>query len=165
MRFREEINFVIAAPRTTVWAAFQDFESWPSWSNYIKEVRRQGTGWHFRARGQPVLDIIFVLEALRREEPRFVEFQSIPDYPHNLECGGWLELTELDPHRTQMRLVFEGGPQFESALINNLANWWVGTFDEPSKILKLTFEEFKEYLERQYRGVDTAQDDRAQVRA
>jgi len=36
MRFREELVLNIKAPREAVWAAFQDFSSWPGWAKAIK---------------------------------------------------------------------------------------------------------------------------------
>lgn len=41
MRFREELVLNIQAPREAVWAAFQDFSSWPTWAKAIKE----SAGW------------------------------------------------------------------------------------------------------------------------
>ena len=155
MRFKEELHYVIAAPREAAWEAFIDFASWPRWSSLIKEVHREGSGWHFRARSQTVVDLVWVVEAIKRDPPEFLEFQSIKGYPHNLDVYGWLRLTEREDGMTDLRMYFDGGPGFESPLLNRAAEWWVSTFDEPLKILKLTLDEFKKHLEARHAPVNT----------
>lgn len=146
MWFREELEAVIRAPRETVWAAFQDFPSWPKWSSLLKEVSRLEGGYKFRARAQPPVDLVWVAEAVRREPPEYLEFASIPGVPHNLEVKGNVRLTQEDGF-TRMLLVFEGRPHYESKLLDRAADWYASTFGEPNKVIKLTFEQFKDYVE------------------
>ncbi|MFN3391856.1 MAG: SRPBCC family protein [Meiothermus ruber] len=150
MRFREELILNIRAPRETVWAAFQDFSSWPSWAKAIKEVSRVGTAWRFRARGQPPVDLIWVAEATERQAPEFLKFQSVPGVPHNLEISGWLRLSETEDGGTHLELVVEGHPHYDSPLLDKAADWYASVFGEPNKLLKVTFEQFKDHLEKMH---------------
>ncbi len=150
MRFREELILNIRAPRETVWAAFQDFSSWPSWAKAIKEVSRVGTAWRFRARGQPPVDLIWVAEATERQAPEFLKFQSVPGVPHNLEISGWLRLSDTEDGGTHLELVVEGHPHYDSPLLDKAADWYASVFGEPNKLLKVTFEQFKDHLEKMH---------------
>lgn len=147
MWFKEELETIIRAPREAVWAAFQDFPSWPTWSSYLKEVSRSGGGWKFRARAQPPVDLVWVAEAVRREPPEYLEFASVPRAPHNLEVRGSVSLTEEDGF-TRIQLVFEGRPHYDSKVLDKAAEWYASAFGEPNKVIKLTFEQFKAHLER-----------------
>lgn len=148
MRFREELVLNIRAPREAVWAAFQDFSNWPVWAKAIKEVSREGSAWRFRARGQPPVDLVWVAEATQRRPPEFLEFRSVPGVPHNLEISGWLRLSETEGRGTHLELLFEGQPHYDSPLLDKAAEWYATLFGEPNKLLKVTFEQFKEHLEK-----------------
>ncbi|GIW27877.1 MAG: hypothetical protein KatS3mg070_1240 [Meiothermus sp.] len=150
MRFREELILNIRAPREAVWAAFQDFSSWPSWAKAIKEVSRVGTAWRFRARGQPPVDLVWVAEATERQAPEFLKFQSVPGVAHNLELSGWLRLSETEDGGTHMELLVEGHPHYDSPLLDKAADWYASVFGEPNKLLKVTFEQFKDHLEKMH---------------
>jgi len=149
MWFKEEHEIVIHAPREAVWAAFQDFASWPTWSSYIKEVSRLDRAWRFRARAQPPVDLIWVVEAVRREAPEYLAFQSVADAPHNLILRGWVRITQ-EADLTRLHLELEGKPHYESPWLGRAADWYAATFGEPNKVVKLTFEQFKHHLERQH---------------
>lgn len=148
MWFKEELETVIRAPKEAVWVAFQDFASWPKWSSYLKEVSRFEGGWKFRARAQPPVDLVWVAEAVRREPPNYLEFASVPGVPHNLEVKGSLRITPDDGF-TRVHVVFEGRPHYDSRLLDRAADWYASTFGEPNKVIKLTFEQFKTYVEGQ----------------
>lgn len=148
MRFREELVLNIQAPREAVWAAFQDFSSWPTWARAIKEVSRVGSSWRFRARGQPPVDLIWVAEAVERRPPEFLEFRSVPGAAHNLEIHGWLLLSETEEGATHLELLFEGNPHYDTPLLDKAADWYASVFGEPNKLLKVTFEQFKAHLEK-----------------
>ncbi len=150
MRFREELVLNIQAPREAVWAAFQDFSSWPSWAKAIKEVGREGSAWRFRARGQPPVDLVWVAEATERQAPEFLKFQSVPGVAHNLELSGWLRLSETEDGGTHMELLVEGHPHYDSPLLDKAADWYASVFGEPNKLLKVTFEQFKDHLEKMH---------------
>ncbi len=150
MRFKEELVLNIRAPREVVWAAFQDFSSWPTWARAIKEVSRVGLGWRFRARGQPPVDLIWVAEAVERRPPEFLEFRSVPGAAHNLEIHGWLRLSETEEGATYLELLFEGKPHYDTLLLDKAADWYASVFGEPNKLLKVTFEQFKAHLEKTY---------------
>lgn len=107
MRFREELVLNIQAPREAVWAALQDFSSWPTWAKAIKEVSRVGSAWRFKARGQPPVDLVWVAEATERRPPEFLAFRSVPGVPHNLEISGWLRLDELPDGTTHLELLLK----------------------------------------------------------
>jgi uncharacterized membrane protein len=149
MRFREELVLNIKAPREAVWAAFQDFSGWPTWARAIKEVSREGSGWRFKARGQPPVDLIWVAESTERRPPEFLEFRSIPG-PHNLEIYGWLRLSETEDGATHLELLFEGQPHYDSPFLDKAADWYASVFGEPNKLLKVTLEQFKAHLEKKY---------------
>jgi uncharacterized membrane protein len=148
MRFREEMELNIKAPREVVWEAFQDFSSWPAWAKALKEVSRVGSGWRFRAGGQPPVDLVWVAEATRRRPPEFLEFRSVPGVPHNLEIYGWLRLNEPEEGTTHLELLFEGSPHYDTPLLDKAADWYASVFGEPNKLLKVTFEQFKAHLEK-----------------
>ncbi|WP_337869639.1 SRPBCC family protein [Meiothermus sp.] len=148
MRFREELVLNIRAPREAVWAAFQDFSNWSVWAKAIKEVSREGSAWRFRARGQPPVDLVWVAEATQRRPPEYLEFRSVPGVPHNLEISGWLRLSETVDGGTHLELLFEGQPHYDSPLLDKAAEWYATLFGEPNKLLKVTFEQFKEHLEK-----------------
>lgn len=158
MRLREELVLNIQAPREAVWAAFQDFSSWPSWAKAIKEVSRVGSAWRFRARGQPPVDLVWVAEATERRPPEYLAFQSVPGVPHNLEISGWLRLSETEDGGTHLELLIEGHPHYDSPLLDKAADWYASVFGEPNKLLKVTFEQFKDHLEKMYgqRALSTA---------
>ncbi|PZA07990.1 MULTISPECIES: SRPBCC family protein [unclassified Meiothermus] len=146
MRFEEDLEIVIAAPVEVVWEAFQDFSSWPRWSTYLKEVKRHGEGWMFRARGMPPVDLVWTARAVEREAPRYVRFASIEGAEHDLVVEGsvWFEPTE---NGSRVRLHFEGQPHFKSPLMNRAADIYASMFGEPHKLLKVTLEEFKREVE------------------
>ncbi|AWR86626.1 SRPBCC family protein [Meiothermus taiwanensis] len=154
MRFREELVLNIRAPREAVWAAFQDFSSWPSWAKAIKEVSREGSAWRFRARGQPPVDLVWVAEATERRPPEYLEFRSVPGVPHNLEISGWLRLSESEDGGTHLELLFEGHPHYDSPLLDKAAEWYATLFGEPNKLLKVTFEQFKAHLEKAHHSTN-----------
>jgi uncharacterized membrane protein len=149
MRFSEEFELYINVPREQVWEAFQDFASWPSWSPNLKEVARTDRGWRFKARGQPPVDLVWVAEAVRREPPEFLEFRSVSGEQHNLDVSGWVRLVE-DGDKTHLEMHFEARPDYSSALVERLAEAYATYFGEPSKLLKITMEHFKEHLERNH---------------
>ncbi|MCS7067467.1 MAG: SRPBCC family protein [Meiothermus sp.] len=150
MRFREELVLNIQAPREVVWAAFQDFSSWPTWARAIKEVSRVGSGWRFKARGQPPVDLVWVAEATERRPPEYLAFRSVPGVPHNLEISGWVRLDEAPDGSTHLELLFEGHPHYSSPLLDRAADWYAAVFGEPNKLLKVTFEQFKAHLEKSH---------------
>lgn len=154
MRFKEELVLNIQAPREAVWAAFQDFSSWPSWAGSIREVSRVGSAWRFKARGQPPVDLVWVAEATERRAPEFLAFRSVPGVPHNLEISGWLHLDELPNGTTHLELLFEGQPHYDSPLLDRAADWYATVFGEPNKLLKVTFEQFKAHLEKTHRVLE-----------
>lgn len=151
MRFEEDLEMFIAAPVEAVWTAFQDFSNWSQWSTYLKEVKRHGEGWMFRARGMPPVDLIWTAWAVEREAPRYVRFASLEGAEHDLVVQGsvWLEPEE---EGTRLKLHFEGQPHFKSGLMNRAAELYAGMFGEPSKLLKVTLEEFKREAESRSRG-------------
>ena len=150
MRFQEDLEVFIRAPQQVVWEVFQDFPNWPHWATYLKEVRREGEGWMFRARGMPPVDLIWTARSVEREAPRYVRFASLEGTPHDLVVQGtvWLEPEE---EGTRLKLHFEGQPHFKSGLMNRAAELYAGMFGEPSKLLKVTLEEFKREAEARSR--------------
>jgi len=147
MRFSEEFELYIRAPREEVWEAFQDFATWPTWSPNLKEVTRVDQGWRFKARGQPPVDLVWVAEAVRREPPEFLEFRSVPGMQHNLDVNGWVRLSQ-DGDKTHLEMHFEARPDYASPLVGRVAETYATFFGEPSKLLKITMEHFKEHLEK-----------------
>lgn len=148
MSFREELVLNIKAPREAAWAAFQDFPSWPKWAKAIKEVSRVGSAWHFVARWQPPVDLVWVAEATERRAPEYLAFRSVPGVPHNLEISGWLRLDEALDGSTHLELLLEGHPHYDTPWLNRVADWYSNVFGEPNKLLKVTFEQFKAHLEK-----------------
>jgi uncharacterized membrane protein len=146
MRFEEDLEIVIAAPVEAVWTAFQDFSNWPRWSTYLKEVKRHGDGWMFRARGMPPVDLVWTARAIEREAPHFVRFASIEGAEHDLVVEGSVQLEPTD-NGTRVKLHFEGQPHFKSPLMNRAADIYAAMFGEPHKLLKVTLEEFKREFE------------------
>lgn len=148
MRFQEEIELNIHAPIDLVWKALQDFDSWPKWAIHIKAVSREGEGWRFRAKGQPPVDLIWVARHVVKTEPSFLEFVSVAAPNTNMEFHGSIKL-EATSIGTHLAMEFDGKPHYDSPILDKAADWYASVFGEPSKILKVTFEQFKNHVESQ----------------
>lgn len=147
MKLQEELEIFVQAPIQLVWDHLVDFESWPRWSTYLKEVRKEAAGYRFVARGMPPVDLVWVAQGTRREEPHYLEFASVPGAQHDLNVAGWVRLEET-PNGTQLDLHFDATVDFASPLLNRIADVYATLFGEPSKLLKVTMEEFKREVER-----------------
>jgi uncharacterized membrane protein len=147
MRLQEDLEIFVRAPIRLVWDTLNDFESWPRWSTYIKGVRKEPTGYRFVARGMPPVDLVWVAQGVKREEPHYLEFASVPGAQHDLNVSGWVKLEET-PKGTQLDLHFEGMVDFSSPLLERVADVYATLFGEPHKLLKVTLEEFKREVER-----------------
>ena len=150
MRFKEELELYISAPREEVWEALQDFGSWPTWSSYLKVVTKDEKGWHFRARAMPPVDLVWVAEAIKRDPPEFLEFRSVPGVEHNLDVSGWVRLTEQDG-KTHLEMHFEARPDYASPLMERIAEAYASWFGEPNKVIKVTMEQLKAHLEEDHK--------------
>lgn len=149
--FREELELNIQAPREAVWAAFQDFSSWPSWAKAIRKVERLEKGWRFIAHGQPPVELVWAAEATVRQPPEYLAFASLPGEAHNLELHGHIRLSELPDGSTHMEVVVEGKPHYHSRVLDKIADLYAMVFGEPNKLLKVTFEQLKVHLEETHR--------------
>ncbi|RDI96711.1 polyketide cyclase [Meiothermus sp. QL-1] len=147
--FREELELIIKAPRERVWAAFQDFSSWPTWAKALRRVERLEQGWRFVAHGQPPVDLVWAAQATVRQPPEYLEFTSIPGEPHNLDLHGHVRLREEPNGSTHMEVVVEGRPHYKNPLLDRAADLYAMLFGEPNKLLKVTFEQFKAHLEKE----------------
>lgn len=77
-------TWVLETPRERVWEAIHDSETWPSWWRGVKEVvelapgdeRGIGQRARYRWRSRLPYDLVFEIEATRKEPPHLLEGQA-----------------------------------------------------------------------------------------